>query len=153
MYTGQRDPEIPIVVPMAHCHEYESRTGETYIEVFIPPEHYNDYNNAWGSIMLKPTQVFFIPNSSCNQLMVNDEANIVNSVKDPNRKILDSETLTPKQIIGRTLKFWMKSSCEMSGFAPKPEFTKNEKPSIHYYNEYEKSGMNLYRYICNMFNM
>lgn len=151
MYTGIRDPEVPIIVPMRHCHEYLSRTGETYVEIFIPPERYSEYNNAWGSIMLKPTQVFFVPNSSCNQIMVNDEARIVNSVKDQNRKILSQETLTPKQIIGRELKFWTKSAMENKGFTPVPEPSLNEKHSESYYQNFEKSGLQLYRYIENMF--
>lgn len=153
MYTGLRDPEIPIIVPKSHCHEYLAKDKNMYIEIFIPPENYTDYDKPWGSIMLKPTQVFFLPNDQTfNQIMVNDEANIINSTKDENRKVLAREVLTPKQIIGRELKYWKKQACEAAGFIPSPELSARELNSQIYYTKFEQSGMQMYQFILAMYH-
>ena len=61
MYIGTRDPEIRIVIPQKHCYEYNSRNVDLYIEIKIPPERYSEYASEWGSIMVKPSQVYYIP--------------------------------------------------------------------------------------------
>lgn len=151
MYTGLRDPEIRIVVPKTHCYEYIARNKDTYVEVFIPPEKYTDYDKPWGSIMLKPTQVYFVPNSNCNMLMVNDFAQIINSVKDPKRHVISSETLTPDKIIGRELKFWHLERNRIKGYTINPN--DDGKPSYDYYKKFDKSGLQMYRYLCKLYEL
>lgn len=106
MYAGHRDPEIPIIVPQYHCSTYQStRDGQTYIEIEIPPEYPIDYAGTWGSIMIRPDQIFNV-NDGMNMICVNDGAAITVSIKNKFHRIISREQLTPAQIIGRFLKFY-----------------------------------------------
>ena len=106
MYKGRRDPEIRIVVEQDHCSKYTDASGNTWIEVFIPPESVNDYNNQWGSMMVDKKQVDNLgTNSPYNVIRVNDDADITVSTKDQNHSVVDWEILKPKEIIGRLLKY------------------------------------------------
>ena len=146
MYLGTRDPEIRIVIPQKHCYEYNSRNGDLYIEIKIPPERYSEYASEWGSIMVKPSQVYYIPNTNCNLIILNDGAAIVNSVKnDDHTKVIKSEKLTPNQITGRELKYH-----DYSAHAQK-QTQLIEKPSYQYFEEFIKTQTYMYDYIYNMY--
>ena len=107
MYKGRRDPEIRIVVEQQHCSKYTDASGNAWIEVFIPPESANDYNSQWGSLMVDKKQVDNLgATNPYNVIRVNDDADITVSVKDRNHTVISWETLKPKQIIGRLLKYY-----------------------------------------------
>lgn len=106
MYKGKRDPEVPILVRRTACNEYNGANGDKWVEIEIP--HKTVDNPAWrsGTIMVKLEQVFYVDRYGYdiwNQVMVNDDAKIVNSTKDVNRQALYSERMTPKEIIGSLL--------------------------------------------------
>lgn len=104
---GRRDPEIRIAVPEKYCTIYKANSGIKWTEIFVPPEDINDYDNTlWSSIMVEPAQVDNTgKNCIYNIVRVNDGADIVNSTKDINRRIIATEVLQPHQIIGRYLKY------------------------------------------------
>lgn len=106
MYIGRRDPEIRIIVPQTMCNEYISKSsGELYIEIATPPESVDEYQYKWGTLMVRPEQVYSIGNGF-NCFLVNDQAQIQNSVKNENKQIISYELITPNQIIGRWLKYY-----------------------------------------------
>lgn len=146
MYKGKRDPEIRIVVMQKHCAEYKSKQNLKFIEIFIPPEDIHDYDSQWGSIMVKPEQVFYIPNTNANLVNVNNGADIVCSVKDDTHKVISSETLQPTEIIGRILKYHSKRAAD---YKHSPNFL--DVPSKVYYDNFEDSRMYMYDYIMNMY--
>ena len=105
---GRRDPEIRIAIPENSCVNYKSSTGVKWVEIFIPPEDIADYDKLWGSMMVEPAQVDNTGRTCIyNIVRVNDNADIINSTKDPNqnRKLIATETLKPHEIIGRYLKY------------------------------------------------
>lgn len=148
MYIGTRDPEIRVAVLQEHCYEYYSRNGDLYIEIKIPPEHHSEYASEWGSITVKPTQVYFIPNTNCNLVILNDGAAIINSVKnDDHTQVLQSETLTPNQIIGRELKYH-NFRATLHKYQSQPA---SEIPSEQHFRNFSQTRMYMYDYIYNMY--
>lgn len=134
MYSGKRDPEVRIVVSKEHCDLYIAKTGTEWIEVFIPPESTDNYNDKWGSTMVKPEQVFFVPNQHLNIVQVNDFASIDVSVKDDSHHVITREMLNPSEIIGRYLKFWAyRNACDK-------QIPYQEQPSIEYYHYMMSKG-------------
>lgn len=143
-----RDPEIRIAILQEHCDEYYSRNGDLYIEIKIPPEYYSEYASEWGSIMVKPTQVYYIPNTNCNLVILNDGAAIINSVKnEEHTHVLRSETLTPNQIIGRELKY---HNFRATLYKYKTPPT-SEIPSEQYFKNFAETRMYMYDYLYNMY--
>lgn len=148
MYVGNRDPEIRIAILQEHCYEYQSRNGDLYIEIKIPPENYAEYASDWGSIMVKPSQVYYIPNTQCNLILLNNGAAIINSVKnDSHTQVLRSETLTPNQIIGRELKYH-DHNAQMFKHR---HIYKPEIPSGQHFQDFINTRMYMYDYISNMY--
>lgn len=106
MYKGRRDPEIRIVVEQEHCSKYRDSCGVMWVEIFIPPESVKDYDSQWGSLMIDRRQVDNLgKDNPYNVIRVNDDADITVSIKDANHSVLSYETLKPKEIIGRLLKY------------------------------------------------
>lgn len=148
MYSGSRDPEIRIAVLQEHCYEYYAQNSNLFIEIYIPPENHKDYNQKWGSIMVKPTQVYYIPNTNCNLFVLNDGATIVNSVKNnTHTQVINMEILTPNQIIGRELKYH-------DYIAQNYKYKQIYKPEVHsnqHFQEYIQTRTYMYDYILNMY--
>lgn len=146
MYRGTRDPEIKLIVPQEKCSVYESKSGIALIEVFVPPETFEQYSTQaqfWASVMVKPNQVYFVPDTAYNAVFVNDGAGIVNSCKiigsNGSRVVLYEETLTPDHIIGRYVKwFYHQNGWQQSIY---------DAPSMAYYRQFDQSGVKLERYI------
>lgn len=130
MYKGKRDPEIGIVIRQSMCDIYESKTDHTlWIEIFVPRSPQAPY--PWGTIMVKPNQVDFI-DDEFNLVRVNNFASIVNSTKEEGtHKILDSEKMTPYDIIGAILKFELESN----------------KTAKQLFDDFMESGLTMYNYI------
>lgn len=146
MYRGKRDPEIRIVVMQKHCTEYKSKQNLKFIEIFIPPENIKDYDTQWGSIMVKPEQVFFIPNTNANLVNVNNGADIICSVKDDKHRVVSSETLPPDAIMGRILKYHSKKAAD---YKHQP-FT--DAPSKAFYDAYEPTRIYMYDYLMKLYS-
>ena len=128
-YKGRRDPEVGIVIRQALCDIYRGKDSTKWIEIFIPRSDGAPYQ--WGTIMVKPEQVDFI-DDVYNLVRVNDRAEIVNSTKEKDtRVILDSEKMTPDVIIGHVLRM---------------ELGKNE-PAMNIYKDFINSGLTMYNYI------
>lgn len=137
MYKGKRDPEVEILVPQDNCFEYKSKSGEPFVEILVPPESIKNYNQQWGSIMVRPEQVYYVENSNLNMIAVNNYANILNSVKDENHISTISETLQPYDIIGRYLKYY--HWCMYKNVP--------EQKSLNFFHNWKQSGFTLAAYM------
>lgn len=102
-YYPTRDDYEELIIPANFCNLYQSRSYAEFVEIMIPPESHLHYQNKWGTIMVKPTQVCFIPNTGFYRIYINRGAAVVCSVKDDNYNVLTSEELTPEEMIGRFL--------------------------------------------------
>lgn len=142
MYKGRRDPEIRIVVPHTFCQRYNSKTSGQWIEIFTPPETTGEYNNQWGSLMVKPDQVCNI-GDGLNIIRINDGAAIQNSVKDDAHVVISTETLTPDIIIGRWLKFYRYDLFKRCGIDP----VRLDNPSVDIYADWQRSGQTMQFYM------
>lgn len=128
-YKGKRDPEVDIVIRQSLCEKYKGKDGMNWIEIFIPRREGSAY--PWGTIMVKPEQVYYI-DDVFNLVRVNNFAKIVNSTKEKDtRKVLDSEEMTPDIIIGQIIRY-------ETGKSVTPEDA---------FKEFEKTGLTLYNYI------
>lgn len=70
MYRGKRDPMVGILVRQDMCTEFTDRSGCEWIEIFVPPADWRDYQKPWPSIALPPNQVFWI-DDVYNEFQVN----------------------------------------------------------------------------------
>ncbi len=131
MYKGRRDPEIGIVVKQALCSEYESKSDHTlWVEIFVPRTVNAPYE--WGTIMVKPNQVDFI-DDTYNLVRVNNGAAIVNSTKDKDtHAVMDSEKMTPYNIIGHMLAY---------------ELNRPKTEADNLFKTFMQSGMTMYSFI------
>ena len=140
-YVPKRDIFVEIIVPQACCRPYQSSGGADWVEVFVPPENAGSYGGRWGSIMVKPEQTAFIPDTQYNVIYVNEGAKIINSVKDDARRVLSEETLLPQQIIGRYLKWY-----EIQKYTSLNTWY-TEYPSHIYQTFWKRSRFSLWNYI------
>lgn len=141
MYIGQRDPEVHILVQQKNCFLYTSKSGSDFVEIYIPPEHIKDYTNPWGSIMVKQNQVDYLTKTSpLNVVRVNDDADIICSVKDEKHRVTSQEVLKPKQIIGRVLKY--ERYCLFVNTS-----TDLDIPSIALYQDMKQTGLTMETYL------
>ena len=116
MYKGYRDPELRVIVPANKCWSYTDRNGKEWVEIFVPPEKFDDYKQNWGSIMVSPTQVYSM-DDAWNVVELNDGTQIINSCKNRKRDTIWKEMLSPQQITGRFLKFYY--FCRFRGKYPR----------------------------------
>ena len=129
MYRGKRDPYVDIIVSQKFCETYIGQDGREWVEIYVPRSQGAPYE--WGTIMVRPEQVFAV-DDEYNLVQVNNFAQIVNSTKETNtHAVLDSETMTPYMIIGALLKYELKSDLGESAC----------------FNAYTATGMKLYDYI------
>lgn len=145
MYKGRRDPEIRIAVAQSYCQRYNSKTSGQWVEVFVPPELISEYNNQWGSIMVKPDQVCNI-GDGYNIIRVNDGAAINCSVKDDQHIVISSETMTPDVIIGRWLKFYRYDLFRRCGIS----LDMLDNPSMEIYQDFARTGQHMQFYMNRM---
>lgn len=129
MYKGRRDPDVDIIIKQELCNEYISKDGTAYVEIFIPRSEGSRY--TWGTIMVRPEQVYAV-DDEYNLIRVNNFAGIINSTKEQiTRKVLDSERMTPYDIIGVSLKHELQSPY----------------PASSLLTHYQESGLTMYQYI------
>ena len=144
MYKGRRDPEIQILVSPKACDVYKDKSKRRWIEVAVPHEHIADYNQKFGTFMVDPDQVDVINNPNLmNVIRVNDDANILVSVKDANHQLVSCEYLTPICIIARWLKYYRH---EIYSNIPNSNIDL-DTPSINLYKDYYYSGLRLDVYL------
>lgn len=144
MYKGRRDPEVQILVSPQACNIYKDKSGKRWIEVAVPHESITDYNQKFGTLMVDPSQVDVINNTiPMNVIRVNDDANILVSVKDDKHQLVSCEYLTPIGIIARWLKFYR---YEIYSKIPNNPIDLNT-PSVNLYKDYYYSGLRLEAYI------
>lgn len=144
MYKGRRDPEIQILVSPQACDVYKDKSKRRWIEVAVPHEHIADYNQKFGTFMVDPDQVDVINNPNpMNVIRVNDDANILVSVKDANHQLVSCEYLTPIGIIARWLKYYRH---EIYSNIPNSNIDL-DIPSINLYKDYYYSGLRLDVYL------
>lgn len=144
MYKGRRDPEIQILVSPQACDVYKDKSKRRWIEVAVPHEHIADYNQKFGTFMVDPDQVDVINNPNpMNVIRVNDDANILVSVKDANHQLVSCEYLTPIGIIARWLKYYRH---EIYSNIPNSN-TDLDTPSVNLYKDYYYSGLRLDVYL------
>ena len=144
MYKGRRDPEIQILVSPKACDVYKDKSKRRWIEVAVPHEHIADYNQKFGTFMVDPDQVDVINNPNpMNVIRVNDDANILVSVKDANHQLVSCEYLTPIGIIARWLKYYRH---EIYSNIPNSNINL-DTPSVNLYKDYYYSGLRLDVYL------
>lgn len=144
MYKGRRDPEIQILVSPQACDVYKDKSKRRWIEVAVPHEYIADYNQKFGTFMVDPDQVDVINNPNpMNVIRVNDDANILVSVKDANHQLVSCEYLTPIGIIARWLKYYRH---ETYSNIPNSNI-ELDTPSINLYKDYYYSGLRLDVYL------
>lgn len=144
MYKGRRDPEVQILVSPQACNIYKDKSGKRWVEVAVPHESIADYNQKFGTLMVDPSQVDVINNTiPMNVIRVNDDANILVSVKDDKHQLVSCEYLTPIGIIARWLKFYRYKI--YSKILNNP--IDLDTPSVNLYKDYYYSGLRLEAYI------
>lgn len=144
MYKGRRDPEVHILVSPQACNIYKDKSGKRWVEVAVPHEAIADYNQKFGTLMVDPSQVDVINNTiPMNVIRVNDDANILVSVKDDKHQLVSCEYLTPIGIIARWLKFYRYEI--YSKILNNP--IDLDTPSVNLYKDYYYSGLRLEAYI------
>ena len=144
MYKGRRDPEIQILVSPQACDVYKDKSKRRWIEVAVPHEHIADYNQKFGTFMVDPDQVDVINNPNpMNVIRVNDDANILVSVKDANHQLVSCEYLTPIGIIARWLKYYRH---EIYSNIPNSNIDLDTS-SVNLYKDYYYSGLRLDVYL------
>lgn len=144
MYKGRRDPEVHILVSPQACNIYKDKSGKRWIEIAVPHEAIADYSQKFGTLMVDPSQVDVINNPiPMNVIRVNDDANILVSVKDDKHQLISCEYLTPIGIIARWLKFY-----RYEIYSKIPNNTIDlDTPSVNLYKDYYYSGLRLEVYI------
>jgi len=144
MYKGRRDPEVHILVSPQACNIYKDKSGKRWVEVAVPHEAIADYSQKFGTLMVDPSQVDVINNPiPMNVIRVNDDANILVSVKDDKHQLVSCEYLTPIGIIARWLKFY-----RYEIYSKIPNSTIDlDTPSVNLYKDYYYSGLRLEAYI------
>jgi hypothetical protein len=144
MYKGRRDPEVHILVSPQACNIYKDKSGKRWVEVAVPHEAIADYSQKFGTLMVDPSQVDVINNPiPMNVIRVNDDANILVSVKDDKHQLVSCEYLTPIGIIARWLKFY-----RYEIYSKIPNNTIDlDTPSVNLYKDYYYSGLRLEAYI------
>ena len=144
MYKGRRDPEVHILVSPQACNIYKDKSGKRWVEVAVPHEAIADYSQKFGTLMVDPSQVDVINNPiPMNVIRVNDDANILVSVKDDKHQLVSCEYLTPIGIIARWLKFYR---YEIYSKIPNNAIDL-DTPSVNLYKDYYYSGLRLEAYI------
>lgn len=144
MYKGRRDPEVHILVSPQACNIYKDKSGKRWIEVAVPHESIADYSQKFGTLMVDPSQVDVINNTiPMNVIRVNDDANILVSVKDDKHQLVSCEYLTPIGIIARWLKFYRYEIYSKISNNP----IDLDTPSVNLYKDYYYSGLRLEAYI------
>ena len=145
MFKGRRDPEVRIIVEQNKCNSYTSKTGGSWIEVSIPPEDTAEYGTKWATIMVDKKQIDNLNTyGALNCIRVNDDADIVCSLKNEKRVVIASETLKPVQIIGRFLKYYRWAEYE----ARHPELAEElNRPSLDLYNDMVTLGQDMLAYM------
>ena len=144
MYKGRRDPEVHILVSPQACNIYKDKSGKRWVEVAVPHEAIANYSQKFGTLMVDPSQVDVINNPiPMNVIRVNDDANILVSVKDDKHQLVSCEYLTPIGIIARWLKFY-----RYEIYSKIPNNTIDlDTPSVNLYKDYYYSGLRLEAYI------
>lgn len=144
MYKGRRDPEVHILVSPQACNIYKDKSGKRWVEVAVPHEAIADYSQKFGTLMVDPSQVDVTNNPiPMNVIRVNDDANILVSVKDDKHQLISCEYLTPIGIIARWLKFY-----RYEIYSKIPNNTIDlDTPSVNLYKDYYYSGLRLEAYI------
>lgn len=144
MYKGRRDPEVQILVSPQACNIYKDKSGKRWVEVAVPHEAIADYSQKFGTLMVDPSQVDVTNNPiPMNVIRVNDDANILVSVKDDKHQLVSCEYLTPIGIIARWLKFYR---YEIYSKIPNNPIDL-DTPSVNLYKDYYYSGLRLEAYI------
>ena len=144
MFKGRRDPEVGIVVLQNVCNPYTSKNGGSWIEVGVPPEDTGDYTNKWETMMVDRKQIDDMGDGMTNYIRVNDNADIVCSLKDAKHTVIGGETLKPIQIIGRWLKYYRWSEYNVTH----PELADElNSPSLDMYNDMITIGQNMSAYM------
>lgn len=75
MYRGIRDPMVGIIVRQDMCQPFTDRSGCEWIEIFVPPADWRNYQVPWPSIALPPNQVFWVDDVH-NEFQVNAGAEL-----------------------------------------------------------------------------
>ncbi len=145
MYKGRRDPEIRIVVEQKHCDKYKDKAGILWTEIFIPPESVTDYDSQWGSMMVDRHQVDNLGSTNpYNVVRVNDDADITVSIKDTNHNVISYETLKPREIIGRLLKYYRYKTYHSDEYFP---VTGDDIESFELYKDMHRLGQEMMYYV------
>lgn len=147
MYKGRRDPEIQIIVSPDACSIYKDKQGKRWIEISVPHESIADYDQKFGTFMVEPSQVDVICNPNpMNVIRVNDDANILVSIKDSKHQLVSCEYLTPIGIIARWLKYYRH---EIYSNIPNQNINL-DTASVNLYKDYYYSGLRLEVYMTRL---
>lgn len=143
MFKGKREIEAHILVDQKASYKFDDKHGKRWIEIKVPPEDPSCYHTKtgrphnWPSFMVNPTQVYFVPNTEYNIVALNKNSLISISNKNQNHVPVTTEYLTPKQIIGRWIKYYIYTMSD-------PTVSDN---SEEIYNQYKASGQTILAYV------
>lgn len=141
-YIGQGDTPVCLIVPIHQCDLYQGIDGQIWTEIYIPPESIANYPNPWGSMLVREHQVRRTALPDYNLILdLNDNAKIKNILKHPDWTWQPLETITPKEILARYLKWYAVTQLRRHQ-QPTPNL-----PSIQYLQHYQQSHQDLLYYI------
>ena len=152
MYKGKKEPKSRLVVDQALCRKFDDKNNKRWIEIFVPPENIADYFNKnnyinrgeWGSFMVDPDQVNFIPNTEKNLIMLTHNTTITVSVKNKLHKAVKTDYMSPACITGRWLKYYYHRAHANEAAV------NTDLPSEEIYKAWVKSGMRINVFIHNL---